>query len=67
MEASWAVLGDPKRLWRHLGLSWKRLGGVLEVSWGILDGLGGDLRPCEDVSEALGGILGAQEGVLEAS
>ena len=29
MEASWAVLGDPKRLWRHLGLSWKRLG----VSW----------------------------------
>ena len=33
MEASWAVLGDPKRLGRHLGLSWKRLGGVLEGSW----------------------------------
>ena len=33
LEASWAVLGDPKRLWRHLGLSWKRLGGVLEGSW----------------------------------
>ena len=33
LEASWAVLGDPKRLWRHLGLSWKRLGGVLERSW----------------------------------
>ena len=32
-SASWAVLGDPKRLWRHLGLSWKRLGGVLEGSW----------------------------------
>ena len=28
-EASWAVLGDPKRLWKHLGVSWKRLGGLL--------------------------------------
>ena len=36
LEASWAVLGDPKRLWRHLGLSWKRLGGVLEGSWRLL-------------------------------
>ena len=36
MEASWAVLGDPKRLWRHLGLSWRRLGGVLEGSWRLL-------------------------------
>ena len=33
LEASWAVLGDPKRVWRYLGLSWKRLGGVLEGSW----------------------------------
>ena len=43
LEASWAVLGDPKRLWRHLGLSWRRLGGVLEASgileasWAVLD------------------------------
>ncbi len=29
LEASWAVLGDPKRLWRHLGLSWRRLGSFL--------------------------------------
>ena len=33
LEASWAVLGDPKRLWRHLGPSWRHLGGVLEGSW----------------------------------
>ena len=33
LEASWAVLGDPKRLWRHLGPSLKRLGVVLEGSW----------------------------------
>ena len=33
LEASWAVLGDPKCLWRHLGPSWRRLGGVLEGSW----------------------------------
>ena len=45
MEASWAVLGDPKRLWRHLGLSWKRLGGGLEGSWRGLGGLLGGLWP----------------------
>ena len=33
LEASWAVFGDPKRLWRHLGPSWRHLGGVLEGSW----------------------------------
>ena len=42
MEASWAVLGDPKRLGRHLGLSWRRLGGVLEASWAVL---GRERRP----------------------
>ena len=36
LEASWAVLGDPKHLWRHLGPSWRRLGGVLEGSWSPL-------------------------------
>ena len=36
LEASWAVLGDPKRLWRHLGPSWRHLGGVLEASWAVL-------------------------------
>ena len=36
MEASWAVLEDPKRLWRDLGMSWKRLGGVWERSWRLL-------------------------------
>ena len=29
LEASWAVLGDPKDFWGHLGSSWRRLGSVL--------------------------------------
>ena len=49
MEASWAVLGDPKRLWRHLGPSWRRLGSVLEESW----------KPLGLSWERLGGVLGA--------
>ena len=64
LEASWAVLGDPKRLRRHLGPSWRRLGGVLEGSW----------RPLGLSWERLGGVLGASwavlgrlGGVLEAS
>ena len=71
LERSWCARSSFGALLALLGAllerSWRRLVGVLEVSWGILDGLGGDLKPCEDVSEALGGILGAQEGVLEAS
>ena len=45
LDAPWAVLGDPKRLWRHLGPSWRRLGGVLEASWRGLGGLLGGLGP----------------------
>ena len=29
LEASWAGLGDPRRLERHLGPFWRRLGGFL--------------------------------------
>ena len=29
-------LGRSKALWRHLGPSWRRLGGVLEASWAVL-------------------------------
>ena len=54
MEASWAVLGDPKRLWRHLGSSWRRLGIVLE----------GTLRALGLSWERLGGVLGASWAVL---
>ena len=36
LEASWAILGHPGRLWKRLGPSWKRLGSVLEASWAVL-------------------------------
>ena len=55
MEASWAVLGDPKRLRTHLGPSWRRLGGVLEGSW----------TPLGLSWERLGGVLGASWAILE--
>ena len=55
LEASWAVLGDPKRLRMHRGPSWRRLGGVLEGSW----------RPLGLSWERLGGVLGASWAVLE--
>ena len=29
LEASWAILGHPGRLWKRLGPSWKRLGSLL--------------------------------------
>ena len=37
LEASWAIMGHPGRLWKRLGPSWKRLGSVLEASWAVLD------------------------------
>ena len=33
LKASWAVLGDPKDLWRHLGPSWRRLGREKWPTW----------------------------------
>ena len=36
LEASWAILGHPGRLWKRLGPSWKRLGAVVEASWAFL-------------------------------
>ena len=38
-EASWAVLGDPKLFWKHLGPSGRRLGSVLDLGE-FLGGLG---------------------------
>ena len=37
LEASWAILGHPGRLWKRLGPSWKRLGSVLGDSWAVLN------------------------------
>ena len=71
LEAPWAVLGDPKRLWRHLGPSWRRLGGVLEGSWRPLglswERLGGVLGPSWAVLERRRGILEASWSVLRTS
>ena len=64
LEASWAVLGDPKRLWRHLGPSWTRLGGVLEASW---RGLGGLLASLGSALGASWAVLERRRGILEAS
>ena len=51
--------------------SWKALGGVLEVSWRLLDGswrrLEAFWQPCGGVLEAFEGFLDAPESILEAA
>ena len=60
-------LGASGRVLERLGASWRRLGGVLEVSWGRLEGVMGYLGAVLKASWGVLDVLGASGSVLGMS